>query len=590
MTVDDNGTTVRWMADTADDPKAPFWTRANAGEVLPDPPSPAGWDLTWDNGGTVAGWRDCAVNRLGVEAEEFGDDPDDCGFVGLIGGYAYLNATWIRVWAERTPGMSAADIDMAYFGGHPDVPPYVAEPWHVNPHTTEVMAGWLAWVMGDMDQSELEGQRELAIRIRDERPDLASLTGTELIDRAVSLRPQVRALFDMHINQSGAASIGPGVIGAVCAAVGRPEAAMRILAGLGGVDSAAPSYALWDLSRMVRADASLTRLFDAGSENLWERLRGDPAAEPFVAAMETFLAEFGSRGPNEWDIYAATWETNPDLALAFVALMRLQDDEESPRLANEDRRAEREALTLDIAAMVEADPEAHGQFMAGVASAGVFVPGRERSKTNIIRVIQEIRMAVWELGARSVASGELDQPADACLLFEDELRALAAGELEEPRRLIDQRRAHLEHLRQLEPPFIINGRRPPHSEWSVVGSRQVPALGAGESIAGMPGCPGRYQGRARVVLDPSDPFALQPGDILVAPHTDPAWTPLFVPAGAVVVDVGAALSHAIIVSRELGIPCVVSATDATRRIPDGAIIEVVGDTGVVTVLEVPAEG
>ena len=66
--------------------------------------------------------------------------------------------------------------------------------------------------------------------------------------------------------------------------------------------------------------------------------------------------------------------------------------------------------------------------------------------------------------------------------------------------------------------------------------------------------------------------------------TDPAWTPLFVTAGAVVVDVGAAVSHAIIVSRELGIPCVVSARNATRMIRDGAQIEVNGDTGTVTVL------
>ena len=88
-----------------------------------------------------------------------------------------------------------------------------------------------------------------------------------------------------------------------------------------------------------------------------------------------------------------------------------------------------------------------------------------------------------------------------------------------------------------------------------------------------------------MILDSHDPTALEPGDILVAPLTDPSWTPLFVPAAGVVVDVGAALSHAIIVSRELGIPCVVSATDATKRIPDGAMIQVNGDTGVVTVLD-----
>ena len=69
----------------------------------------------------------------------------------------------------------------------------------------------------------------------------------------------------------------------------------------------------------------------------------------------------------------------------------------------------------------------------------------------------------------------------------------------------------------------------------------------------------------------------------MAPITDPAWTPLFVPAGAVVVDVGAQISHAIIVSRELGIPCVVSVTDGTRRIADGATITVDGTAGTVTV-------
>jgi pyruvate,water dikinase len=72
--------------------------------------------------------------------------------------------------------------------------------------------------------------------------------------------------------------------------------------------------------------------------------------------------------------------------------------------------------------------------------------------------------------------------------------------------------------------------------------------------------------------------------VLVAPITDPAWTPLFVPAAAVVVDVGAQISHAVIVSRELGIPCVVSVTGATRRIPDGALVEVDGDAGTVTMV------
>ncbi|MBA2281223.1 MAG: phosphoenolpyruvate-utilizing protein, partial [Acidimicrobiia bacterium] len=100
--------------------------------------------------------------------------------------------------------------------------------------------------------------------------------------------------------------------------------------------------------------------------------------------------------------------------------------------------------------------------------------------------------------------------------------------------------------------------------------------------------PGVARGRARVVLDPADPRGIGPGDVLVAPITDPSWTPLFVPAEAVVVDVGAQMSHAVIVSRELGIPCVVSVVGATRSIPDGALVEVDGATGTVTIIEAPA--
>jgi pyruvate,water dikinase len=110
---------------------------------------------------------------------------------------------------------------------------------------------------------------------------------------------------------------------------------------------------------------------------------------------------------------------------------------------------------------------------------------------------------------------------------------------------------------------------------------------AGDVLTGFPGCPGQVTGIARVVLNPLDPTALGPGEILVAPITDPAWTPLFVAAGGVIVDVGAAQSHAMIVSRELGIPCVPSVTDGTRRIPDGATVEVDGDAGTVTILALP---
>ncbi|MHB1912024.1 MAG: PEP-utilizing enzyme, partial [Acidimicrobiales bacterium] len=129
----------------------------------------------------------------------------------------------------------------------------------------------------------------------------------------------------------------------------------------------------------------------------------------------------------------------------------------------------------------------------------------------------------------------------------------------------------------------------PPEQWPAVGGGHVEAMATGTVLSGIPGCPGKASGRARIILDPSDGGMLQPGEVLVAPITDPSWTPLFVPSAAVVVNVGAQISHAIIVSRELGIPCVVSVTEATRRIREGSLIEVDGTAGTVTILELPED-
>ena len=111
----------------------------------------------------------------------------------------------------------------------------------------------------------------------------------------------------------------------------------------------------------------------------------------------------------------------------------------------------------------------------------------------------------------------------------------------------------------------------------------------GDTLQGFGGCPGVTEGIARIVTDPSTPGSLGTGDILIAPLTDPSWTPLFVPAEAVVVDVGGQMSHAVIVSRELGMPCVVAVTNATQIIRDGSRIRVDGSSGVVTILDTPNE-
>jgi pyruvate,water dikinase len=148
---------------------------------------------------------------------------------------------------------------------------------------------------------------------------------------------------------------------------------------------------------------------------------------------------------------------------------------------------------------------------------------------------------------------------------------------------IRERAAQLKVLESKEPPFVFEGAAPPLSAYKDRNSGAVEAAAAGSQLTGIGVSPGRYTGRAHVVMSLTADSELEPGEIIVAPITDSAWGPLFLAAGAVVVETGAAISHAAIVARELGIPAVASLTDATQLIPNGAMITVDGNAGTVIV-------
>jgi rifampicin phosphotransferase len=431
------------------------------------------------------------------------------------------------------------------------------------------------------DLPALRDDRTLANQIRADRPDLTKLSDEALVARADELVPHLRTLFARHLDVTAGASIGPGVLNAVAAAMGDPTIALKLISSVGDVDSFLPSEALWKLSRTVRSSLELTREFNAGHVGLAGRLRAsrERDAVAFVAAFDEFVATFGSRGPNEWELRSEVWETKPDLPLALIDRMRGSHDSDDPSSRSHALVADREALAVGISTALAEQPETLGQFQAGLRSAHVYLQARERAKTNIIKVVHEIRMLIRELGSRHGYS-----LSGITMLMRDELDAFVADPSEFRVRLASREQQYLE-LFDLVPPFIVNGTVPPLNTWERRSTGALAQAAKDDVLTGVPGCPGVAIGRARVILDPADPFALEPGDVLIAPVTDPAWTPLFVPAAAVVVDVGAQVSHAIIVSRELGIPCVVSLTDGTRRIRDGARVRVDGSAGTVTILD-----
>jgi pyruvate,water dikinase len=270
----------------------------------------------------------------------------------------------------------------------------------------------------------------------------------------------------------------------------------------------------------------------------------------------------------------------------MVDRLRHQSDDRSPHAAREVAAAERERLSAELLAMLEGDPETQATLAAGLASAARWLAWRELGKNACIRLIHEAKLAMYELGDRLVERGQLDDAQQVFSVLDAELDDFLA----DPgafRDTIAEREAAFAALHDLEPPYIVGADRPapPISTWphrNGAGGGDVAV--AGQVLQGGPGAPGVATGRARIVLDPADAPDLEPGDVLVAPTTDPSWVPLFLSVAAVVTNVGAVGSHAAIVSRELGVPCAVSVVGATARIPEGATITVDGSTGTVTVV------
>ncbi len=582
-----------WMTDWTPSARWPHYTRSNAGEVLPSPASPLGQTFSWD-GGLCLGWADGYVRVGSYTADEFDPiHPETCGF---FGGYFYINLSNVRMQGVRSPVVTVEQLDLAFFGDHPDVPPYVSHPADERPELVPKILEHMGWVMSTTSWPEIDEEKAATIDMRRNRPDLASASDAELIAYARTTQPMLRKLFDSHTVSSSSSGIAPGVLFAVGQAIGDPTVPMKLVAGIGEVDSAEPSYAIWELSRRVRRSEVLSAAFDAGNDDLIERLTALATAEgsahvaggvaEFLSAFDRFLIDFGSRGPNEWEMIAETWETRPQIALAAIGTVRLQSDDESPRIRNAARAVERERITAEVRAKVAPlGEELAGQFEAGLAASSQ-LGFRERTKTNVIRVVHEARMAFRELGRRHASAGHLADPVHVFMLVDSELEAFVADPASFGKKLAQRHAAWLD-LADLEPPYFIrDGNVPPLADYPRRGSSNAPVAVEGDVIQGVPGCAGTYVGRATIITDPADPGDLQPGDVMIAPLTDPAWTPLFMAAGAVVVNVGGQISHSIIVCRELGLPCVVSATDATVRIPNGAMVEVNGDTGTVTVLKV----
>lgn len=558
-------------------------SRANVGEVFPDPISPLNATAGFLHN-LEPGWRDAFV-KCGVWDHDLYDCEVPHNPLISFGGYLYLNMSLMRLFGVRVPGFTPEAVDAQYFGDMPGIPTYASEarPGDKNAEYSAKAGAWLmSEVLGASNLDDLDLERAEVRSVVAARPDLREASTSELISRVTGFDALFRRLWCRHIEVSLKAGVGLGVVAQVAAAIGQPQLALELVSGIGDVDSAGASRDMWPLGRQVAASNHLGALFDAGIEALPQRLASDrhPDAVSFRKHFSAFLENWGFRGPNEWELRCDTWGTRPEIALSAIERLRSATEGDAPGTGHTERISQRERATLTVRAALTDNAEALASFEAGLRAAHLFSRGRERTRMTAGLLVHEQRLAARELGRRAVVAGAIDRPELAFMLVARELEDFAANPGKYADTLREREQKYLQ-LFTVVPPFVVVGDPPPLELWEKRSGDSLASIDVGETVTAVAGSPGKVTGRACVILDPGQAEKLEPGDILIAPITDPSWTPLFLAVGAVVCNVGAPFSHAAIVSREINIPCVLSVKDATRRIPDGAMIEVDGNAGTI---------
>jgi pyruvate,water dikinase len=565
-----------WVVDDRPSRRFPIYTRGNVGEVYPNVITPLCGSIVK---GPISAGQARACLEMGAVAE--GDlEESGCAVVtGCFGGYLYANLSLARLMGVRAPGMAPEDVDVQMFGTS-GAPPYQPQRGDRNARSTARLFWLVARTLRGPSFDWLRSERRAVEAWLSGRPQVATATEAALLD---TVDEGTELLSDLMRSLLLASSYG-GIASALMERLtprADAGARARTAAGVGGVESAGPAVELWHLAQAVATDPALGALFDGGP-GIAARLHaaGDEATA-FRVAFGRFLERYGARGPDEYELASDTWGTQPEIPLAAVE--RLRGVGGTDPAVTQARLAEERRVAVEQVATTVPRP-LRPLVRRTVRTIAQGAAARELAKGTFIEALYGMRLALFELVRRAQARGGPAERRDCFLVTRDELPAFVT----DPAAFADviaERAQRREVLQRRPPPFVFEGTIPDPSAWP---RRDGPAAtvpaGPDRSLSGIGVSPGVARGPVRVVRDPSDPSALVPGDVLVAPISDPSWTPLFLVASAVVVEVGANMSHAAIVARELGIPAVVSVVRATELLIEGTAVEVDGTAGSVTLL------
>ena len=562
--------------DTAANLRYDVWTTTNGGEVIPGVVSPftATFYNEVDHRSMTALMKPYATgHRVKVAKPPIGN------FFGITAGRLTLNVGF------SVAAMSCLDRDIAaamagqFFQGSDDALRYL-----ITAPAAEV-AATMATATAQREAAEAES--------RNAQEDLYAdrLSGQGATDRELPLKaawkrfndlvPSTLELLNRHLMVSTAAGeMSVRLAGVIEAGGGDPNAIVGLCSGLGNVESSLPALRLYDLAVVARRYASVKKVMLAGdTAAVIASLTAPPDKgwEAFADEFDEFIHRYGFRVQGEADPTVADWSENPTFVISQIRSMMGLKTNESPAAHQKAAASSRAKVEKSVRAGLAAD--IRPAFDAALAEAQRFTAMRELTKAVWVLGTRRLRPPLLAVADGLVAAGQIRRADDVVYVTYREVEMLVKGKpVDQIGALIAARKKQRKQAEGYTLPDAWVGSVVPTKRAKVVVTKSLTGMGVSGGVA---------TGRARIILNTEAAFEreIEPGDILVAPFTDTPWTPLFIPAGAIVVETGGVLSHAATVAREFGIPCVVLVHDATRIIHEGDTVTVNGAAGTVKIVK-----
>ncbi|TDR79719.1 PEP/pyruvate-binding domain-containing protein [Paludibacterium purpuratum] len=535
-----------------------IWSNGNTRDVVPDVMDAFDWGPSRQmvNLMLEQGWRRAGY-RLLPGAQR----------AALIQGRLYLNVSLLQWEGYDALGIQPALINRMMGGHHPDI---VVPPATLRQKLRR-LGHMLRYAWQDKGarrngRAQVADTHARAAQWR--REDLSRLDGPALAERMLAQAGHVYAQLDLlYLQGSSGGSLSmlmellerhlPGEAAALSAA---------LLAGGPPSVTAQQSLDLLALSALARQDQAASSMLRAGAD--WRTL---PAEHPFRLAFAAFLERYGHRGIYETYVRSPRWREQPGYLLEQITALMQQD----PDALRQRQQAAQQAAWQRLNSALPWGARIQARLF--LRKTQVECNDREAARSAFSAFGEAMRLLALEIGQRLTNSGHLGAAAQTFQLLPEEMIAALHGQLptHATRHRVQDRLRQAKHWQENPAAeVVLDGKSiaPP------------PILASDASWRGLAIGVGQAQGAARLIRHPSESARLAPGDVLVAPSTDPAWTPLLLKAGALVMETGGYLSHGAIVARELCIPAVANLPGILAQLQDGQPLAVDGWCGTVSIV------